>query len=205
MLIPIEALRRFLREPISGVLHVGAHAGEECDIYRVLGIGEVVWIEANERVLPALRTRVEPLGHRVIHALVSDAVGYDVFHVANNTMSSSLLPLGTHKQFAPEIGYVYDIVMPTTTLDVLARSYDFSRLNFLNLDVQGAELRVLRGAQTVLGNMQYVYAEVNLEPVYVGCALLPELDEFLFQRGFQRVLTKLTSHGWGDALYVRSV
>lgn len=205
MLIPLDGLRRFIEKPVSGVLHVGAHVGEEVDLYQILGVNCVVWVEANGGLISALRERVEPLGHHVIHALVADQIGHSVFHIANESMSSSLLPLGTHKQFAPGIDYVRDVMMPTTTLDALARAYGFSCVNFLNLDIQGAELRALRGGEHLLDQIFYVYTEVNLEPVYIGCALLPEMDEFLARWGFNRVLTKLTPHGWGDAFYVRSV
>jgi hypothetical protein len=61
-----------------------------------------------------------------------------------------------------------------------------------------------------------VYAEVNLDELYEGCALLPDLDAFLEDRGLTRVETRLwgsqhrderdgeTWFGWGDAVWVRS-
>ena len=73
----------------------------------------------------------------------------------------------------------------------------------MNVDLQGAELRALEGAARTLEGVRYVYTEVNREPLYEGCALVGDLDRFLGERDFQRVVTKWTGAHWGDALYVR--
>ena len=81
-----------------------------------------------------------------------------------------------------------------------------SIVDFVNLDVQGAELKVLQGfgnTFTEQKNIKAVYTEVNTEEVYVGCALLSEIDSFLYHFGFQRVAISMTEANWGDALYLR--
>ena len=51
--------------------------------------------------------------------------------------------------------------------------------------------------------VQYIYTEVNTEKVYKDCALLPEIDTFLKEKGFVRVACKMWSNcGWGDAFYI---
>jgi len=73
------------------------------------------------------------------------------------------------------------------------------------LDVQGAELMVLRGALSALAAFDAVVAEINFEELYEGCALAPDLDAFLGTRGFSRVATAcFDDPSWGDALYLRS-
>ncbi len=74
---------------------------------------------------------------------------------------------------------------------------------FWNFDIQGAELKALQGAEFILPFANALYLEVNVEELYKGCSLLPELDAYLADRGFQRVLTRIVQEGWGDALYVR--
>lgn len=34
----------------KGIIHVGAHMGEESEVYSELGIENVVWVEANEKI-----------------------------------------------------------------------------------------------------------------------------------------------------------
>jgi DNA-directed RNA polymerase len=79
--------------------------------------------------------------------------------------------------------------------------------NFWNFDIQGAELLALKGAEESIKYAKALYLEVNTEEVYQGCALVGDLDTYLGERGFERVLTKMWDNGscgWGDALYVRT-
>jgi hypothetical protein len=39
--------------------------------------------------------------------------------------------------------------------------------------------------------------------LYKGCGLIEEVDNFLAQYNFKRVITQITVHGWGDALYIK--
>jgi hypothetical protein len=70
-----------------------------------------------------------------------------------------------------------------------------------NFDIQGAELLALKGGKDSLQHVDCLYLEVNDREVYIGCARVEEIDRFLSD--FTRVWTRITPHGWGDALYVR--
>ena len=62
----------------------------------------------------------------------------------------------------------------------------------------------LCGGVEALKNAKVLYLEVNAAELYKGGALLPQLDEFLSTQGFKRVLTEMTVHKWGDAIYIRN-
>lgn len=190
---------------IDDVLHVGAHHGQEAETYQQLGAKRVTWVEANPAVVPVLRRNVEQLGHRVLEALVTDRTGESVeFYVTNNEQSSSALELGTHRYEHPDIVVTESVWLKTSTLDDLCASEGIGNPDLLVLDVQGAELLVLRGAERVIANAKCICTEINERPLYAGAALLPELDAFLGAHGFHRAATTLTIHGYGDALFVRS-
>jgi FkbM family methyltransferase len=190
---------------IQGVLHVGAHLGEEAEIYESLGVKDVWWVEANEKVLPVLANHVvDRYGHTLIHGLVYSYDGAEMdFNVTNyDGMSSSILEFGTHPQFSPDTVFVDKVKMTTTTIDAIAEDFDVEA-NFLNMDLQGAELHALKGARKFLKGVQYIMTEVNNEEVYVNCAKVNELDDLL--RDFVRVETYwVPGQGWGDALYIRT-
>ena len=77
-------------------------------------------------------------------------------------------------------------------------------LNFLNLDIQGVELRALKSMEKYLQHVQYIYTEVNTEQVYKGCDLVGDIDLYLAKYGFARVCTSMCgNYGWGDAFYVK--
>lgn len=190
---------------ITGILHVGAHECEEMGLYQSLGISshQVIWIDAMEDKVNEARSRGIP---NVYHAVVSDQDDTEVtFHVANNGQSSSILEMGTHLHEHPHVVYVDSIVQKSTTLSSFFTTHalDPALYSFWNFDIQGAELLALKGGEDLLVHVSALYLEVNEAELYRGCGLIGDIDHFLKERGFQRVLTKMTPHGWGDALYVR--
>ena len=124
------------------------------------------------------------------------------FQVTNNLASSSMLPLKTHLTAHPKIHVEKVVEMTTTTMNDIY--YNLELYDFLNIDIQGAELKALTGFDDKLDSINYIYSEVNEQELYEGCCLLPELDEFLASKGFSRVETEMTRYGWGDALYIRN-
>jgi hypothetical protein len=78
-------------------------------------------------------------------------------------------------------------------------------MSFINLDVQGYELKVLKGGQKTLNNILALNTEVNTIELYEGCALIDELYQFLSTFGFKKVELAMTDFSWGDELYLKSL
>ena len=203
MLITFDEIRAVTDLTFTGALHIGAHDCEEIPFYQQLQVPTVIWMDA-------MKDKVEQATARgilhVYHAVVTDQDDQEVtFHVANNGQSSSVLEFGTHSQEHPWVTYVQEIKQKTTTIDTFfsKEGIDPSLYTFWNFDIQGAELMALKGATHAIQFAKALYLEVNEKELYQGCALLPELDAFLAGHGFERILTRMTEHGWGDALYLK--
>ena len=87
-------------------------------------------------------------------------------------------------------------------------NFDFQNVDFVNLDVQGAELKVLKGFGDLLkigSNIKTIYTEVNFEEIYIGAPHINEIDDYLSQFNFKREITLKTQHNWGDAIYIRKI
>jgi hypothetical protein len=136
---------------------------------------------------------------------------------SNLGQSSSVLPLGTHKDLYPDIRYVGALKMRTQTLaKVVGANWPWDvKPNFLNMDLQGYELECLKGAEPILGSFDWIYTEFFEDPLYEGSALMPELTAWLQARGFGLVEKKMFGaqsrdsrtekwYGWGDALFARA-
>ena len=137
------------------------------------------------------------------NAVVSDTVEPVCFHVANNGQSSSFLEFGLHSTFHPDITYLHSFECNTIALKDILPKYNIP-YNFVNLDIQGTELKALKGMHDYLPTIDYVYTEVNSDYVYQNCALISELDEYLLTFGLKRVETVWCGEfKWGDAFYVR--
>jgi FkbM family methyltransferase len=208
---PEELLQYLNASTVTGIVHVGAHTCEELAYYRnVLRVGDdkIFWVEANPDLVARAKTYLP--SSIILQGLCAEQAGQQVdFTITRNlhdgnAASSSLLPLGTHKQHHPQVVVDRVVKATTTTVDDLLAPFEASReANMMNLDVQGAELMVLKGALNTLKGIKYIYAEVNEEHLYEGCALMSEIDEWLAPFGFKRVETRMTQYRWGDALYVR--
>lgn len=210
MLMPFPQLvLKHKIQNVTGVLHVGAHLAEEAEVYSsVLGDDmSVWWVEANPRVYSTIEKRLTGYPtQRLIQALVYEEDGIVLdFNVTNHDgMSSSILEFGTHTTFSPDTVFVETITLPTRTIDSLVQEHNVVA-NFLNMDLQGAELLALKGAKSFLRNVDYVLTEINDREVYVNCAKVEELDAFLAFYNLERVETYwVPDQGWGDALYKRT-
>lgn len=190
---------------IHGVVHAGAHLAEEAPLYQELGVGPVTWIEGNPLVIVKLAGILEAYpGQRLIQALLWEEDGIEkTFNVTNyDGMSSSLLEFGTHPTFSPDTVFVDHLMLHTRTIDSIASDVGGLEANFLNMDLQGVEGPVLRGASKFLKQIDYIITEVNCAEVYVGATQISELDEILSE--FERVETYwVPNQNWGDSLYCR--
>lgn len=185
---------------VTGVIHVGAHRAEERPSYLKHGL-KVVWVEADPENVAWLRAHVpEP----VYEVALCDAPGVRMLYVASNRrMSSSLLRPKMHLKKYPRITFRSTVAVQADTLDNLVEREGLEGYDFLWVDVQGAELLVLKGGERTLERVKALVLEVNFCEMYEGCALVGELDAWLAVRGFERVMTHETGKGWADALYVR--
>ena len=202
MLIPLDALVQKYGIKFKGILHVGAHECEEIVEYdKHLPRSNVLWVEALQDKVDLSKSK---FGNIFIEqAVVSDKCETVKFNRSNNGQSSSILELGLHKHFHPHVWYTESFTCETKLLKDILYYYDIP-FNFINLDIQGAELKALKGMEEYLPQIDYIYTEVNSDYVYEGCALIGELDEYLEKFGLKRVETQWYNDcKWGDAFYIR--
>ena len=203
MLIPLPKMIKDYNLNITGIVHVGANEGQEAPIYALAGITDVIFIEAIPEVYSKLVKRTAAYKPCCIQACLSDTEKEVEFNIANNEgQSSSYLEFGTHKENHPDVEFIDKLTLRTTTLNKLVDKYAFFKgCNMLIMDIQGAELDVLKGGSKMIDQADYIYLEVNEDEVYKGCGTVDQIDAYL--KDFTRIETRMTSAGWGDALYIR--
>ena len=119
----------------------------------------------------------------------------------NDLISSSVLKPKVHLQLHPGVGFPGTEEVEMKRLDSF--SDETQNFNFINMDVQGYELEVLKGGAETLSHIDYVYCEINRDELYEGNAFVEDLDSFLSGYNMERVETDWAGTLWGDALYVR--
>ena len=208
MLLDLITLIQKYKLNIKGVLHVGASLCEELPIYKNCGLNNdsIYWIEGNEENIITVKNTLEN-DIKIFDCLVDDNDDIEVdFNISNALMSSSLLDFGTHLNHHHGIIMEKKIKKKTKRLDsfIEFNNIPINRLNFLNIDIQGTELRAIKSLGKYIENIDYIMTEVNTEYVYINCNLLTELDSYLDEKGFLRVeITMFGNCGWGDAFYIR--
>lgn len=198
---PIEGMGVQMR----GVIHVGAHYGQEYCDYVNNGIKHVIFIEPlKDNYDKLVRYHEFPDTVTTLNMAIGNFNGEVDMNVetANLGMSSSILEPGSHLMSYPKITFDKKERVPIRRLDDLA--VNRSLYNVLVVDVQGYELEVFKGAVETLKGIDIIFTEVNTGEVYKGCAKLPELDAFLGKGGFRRHHCHVYKGlDYGDAIYIR--
>lgn len=177
----------------SGVVHIGANTGQERDLYAVLNL-PVIWVEPLPGVFDQLQEYVVPIpDQHAFQYLLTDEDGkeYD-FGIANNGgQSSSIFDFADHKEIWPEVDYIGSTKLKSSTFKsmVEAEHLDLGEYDALVMDVQGAELLVLKGAGDLIDGFRWIRCEAADFEIYKDCCQLKDLDEYLETRGFARVKT----------------
>jgi len=202
MYISLHELVKKYNIQLKGVLHVGAHKCEELVHYiQYLPMNKILWVEAIPDLVEYCKRMYPDLC--IENAIVSDKVEKVKFNIASNGESSSMLEFGLHSTFYPSITFMDHFEAETQLLKDIICKYDIE-YNFLNFDIQGAELKALKGMEAYLHKVDYVYIEVNSDYVYKDCSLIGEVDTYLLQFGLERVETVWCGDAkWGDAFYIR--
>lgn len=200
---------------VKGVIHVGAHRGEEIDEHLSLGAKKIVWIEANPEVFLEMKENIgndKRAEHYFFNNLCSNSddestkfniiYGPDAGHLVGNKGCSSILsPSGRFESWKRD-----EINITSITLDSLLYQNNLNPEDFdmLEVDTQGAELLVLGGAKNVLNTVKYVSLEVtDSSPDYEGSPLTEDVINFMESAGFDYIETKYLDSNWGDALFIR--
>ena len=192
---------------IRGILHVGANDCLEHNDY-IKVTDNIVWIEANPNIVNVVKLLKPNI--RIYQNLITDKDGevYE-FKISNNDgQSSSILDFNLHLKSHPSVFYIENIPMKSTTIDnfIINNNIDTSDINALVLDIQGVELRALKGGVSLLSHIDIIYTEVNIYDTYTGCDKLNDMDNFLSTFNFKRVNTHIfEGHTYGDALYIKNI
>jgi FkbM family methyltransferase len=201
----ILEISKYLKN-VRGAVHVGGHDGEERDFYDKY-FSFVVYFEPNVKLFKRLLKNIYGYPNQTafnfgVHDTLTEA---ELNISSNDGQSSSILEFGTHATNHPDVKYIGKQTIKLVRLDEMFIDYlDIQKFNFLNIDVQGVELNVIKSLGMLLYSFDYVYCEVNNQEVYKNCSRVEEIDTYLSDFKFTRVETKWTKAGWGDALYIKS-
>ena len=199
MLLNFNSLIKEFNVDVKGIIHVGGHIGDELEDYR--DIDNLIIFEPQKQCFDKLTAKAKCVGINPI--LVNKALGNFVGEAEITSdptgLTGSLLEPGLVVNYS-DIVFSEKFMVDVSTLDKEI-SYPHP-YNFLNMDVQGYELEVLKGGSQTLKSIDYVYTEVNRAEVYKKCAMIEDVSDYLREFGLIKVAEAW--HGdWGDAFYIK--
>lgn len=207
-----------------GILDIGAALSERPPYQGLVEAGRarLVGFEPNAAECERLNREYGP-PHRFFPAFVGDGAPA-TFHETNWTLTGSLFEPNT--PLLEKFQNLAELVTPVARHAVQTRRLDdmpeVGDIDFIKIDVQGAELAVLSHALSALAGTLLVQVEVEFLELYKGQPMFADVDRFLRAQGFQfhafngfggRAFKPLVANNdvnqairqalWSDALYVR--
>ena len=212
MLITIKELRDKFNIKINGILHIGAHTCEELSDYLKVGVtnDNIYWVEALEKIVTKNKQQIPNIN--IYQAVISDVDDEEItFNITKNehtgdSQSSSILDFGTHEKHHPQVKVIDKIKLKTSRMDTVIKqnNINMKNVNFVNLDIQGVELKALKSMESYLHNIDYIYTEVNTEEVYKNCDKMQDITDYLSIFNFKLADARIYKQfGWGDAFYMK--
>jgi len=192
----------------KGIIQLGAHTWQERKEFLKLGFKNFVLVEPLESAFSELCNIAKNTDANIV--LLNIAVGLEketcgmyVDH-ANKGMSSSLYAPEKHLDIYPDIDFIPSKLVEVWPLRRI--HFDRKKYNILYMDIQGAELAALMGAEPLFYNyIDAIYTEVNYEEMYKNCGLFDELKQFLEIYDYTCVYDDNTiAQGWGNAFFVKN-
>lgn len=142
----------------------------------------------------------------------SDKTGKTSFFVNPKKSCNSLFPPESNKtEYVSGIeGAITTIDVNLITIDQFCKKESISEINILKLDVEGAELMVLKGAFEMLSRhlIGIIYAEIMFVSPYKGGVIFHDLCKFLSDFGytlFNFYEIRSDANGqliWGNAIFL---
>jgi FkbM family methyltransferase len=202
MILNLQELVHKYNMHIKGVVHVGAHFGEENEAYDKLNIQHRMFFEPASRNYYKLQQVLKGSHTAYNAALGNENTEVDMYiETINNGASNSILKPVRHLQQYPWITFPEKETVHMYRLDDI--EFEEKNYNFINMDVQGYELEVLKGSVRFLQKVDYVMTEINRAEVYENCAKIDQLIDFLSPYGFQLVEQDWGGDTWGDGFFIK--
>jgi FkbM family methyltransferase len=180
-------------------IHIGGHVGQDHQKYVDLGCKEVIWGEAN--LLAANKLREKFPRDTVIQKIFWDTSNESIefYHFQNEERNSAIRPVNSNEDFN-----TIEKIM-TTTLDSEFSNKIISKKTILAIDVQGAELHVLKGGSETLKKIRYIVTEIAERNQ--GYEITPsnqEIKDLLGLYGFRESIKRPSHDGsYSDVLFIK--
>lgn len=180
-----KSLLEILPPQIENYIDVGAFDGQFFEIIRAeRPVAKAILVEPQGNYFQQLKSKYSTDNSVTLvqSVLLSDKRTVE-FHVNNLPATSSVLA-ADEQLLGREIDISGKKIQTlSSTLDDVAAGFT-GNITLLKIDVQGAELDVLKGGTKTLERTQLAWIEVSFKPLYKNSALFSDIQQHMESQGF---------------------
>jgi FkbM family methyltransferase len=174
-----------VKKPDPTILEIGCNSGgDTLAMLRAMPEAKIYCFEPDPRAVARFRKKLGSDFERVklFEIAVSDRSGKIEFHTSGGgafpegfDQSGSIRRPKNHLVEYPGVSFEKTITVQTLTLDDWCSQNDIANVDFIWMDVQGAEGDVIAGARNILQKTRVLYTEYSNNELYEGQLSLKKL------------------------------
>jgi FkbM family methyltransferase len=209
-----EFASRIPKDTITTLFELGCESGQDTLLLRDRYRNAAIYaFECNPDMLPITRTA---LANQPRITLIENAVWdedgplpfYPVTAASQNGIRISNPGASSCFRARSDYHQSYEqreAMVQAIRLDRFAHERGIDKIDLICMDLQGAELRALRGLGRLIRSVQYIISEIERKPIYDGQDLLPDVHNYLSPYGFTQVAEVYRDPWFSDYLYERRI
>ena len=172
------------------VYDIGAHEGEYASfLAKIPAVSAIYCFEPIPSVFAELVKNTHRLKSvRCFPVALGNQNGSFRMYANEFTASSSMLKVGpVHIEEAPFTANTHEEEIQMITLEKAVKRYKLPLPDFIKVDVQGYEDRVIRGGENVVNKAKFCVLELSLIPLYEKGVLVTEMNLLMRSLGFRLI------------------
>jgi len=211
------------REQATNIIDVGAYTGETADWFSVLFPNATIWaVEPFPESFAELARKSNPR-IRPFNFAAANFDGQTQFYYNSITPTSGIYSINPESSDSLSVAQqgerfaavknssVGSIIVDARSLNSFVMEQDIQKIDLLKIDVQAAEVDVLKGSDQILDRVGAVLVEISLFDYYVKSSSIGDVESYLSPHGFSLwSVTDISNNpmngrtDWVELLYVNS-
>jgi FkbM family methyltransferase len=169
------------------IVDIGVATDTE-EMYQWFPESKFIFVEPLKEFEPSLQNLISRYNGNYILAAAGSYDGEIEIDVTADLGGSSIFAhkLADDKQLEEALGMPTTVkrTVPIWRLDNIWEAFEAEGAALLKIDVQGAELEVLKGAENCLDNFEIILLEIGLTEHYIGQPVLIDYIKYMDERGY---------------------
>jgi len=205
----VKIARKHIKTDAPTILEVGVLDCKETLAFKEhFPQSRIFSFECNPDALPVCRAKIAGMsGITLTEKALTDSIGEISFFKTVDKHDGSWNP-GASSIFKANEDYPLEkysqqeIKVPSSTLEAEMKRLSVDHADMLWTDIQGAELKMLKGAGAFLGKISLIHAEVEFFEQYHGQPLFSDILAYLNSQGFSLLTFTTMGKFAGDAVFI---